>query len=242
MFAKLFASMYDGTLCSRGPWQALVTFQQMLILCDAQGVVDMTAEAIARRTSIPVDVIKTGIEALEQPDPDSRSPDDDGRRIRRLDEHRAWGWQVVNHAKYRDMRSNEDRREYFRNYKREQRARQGKSHSGGTVGRGEKKERGGGESPEGFDAFWSAYPKKVAKPAAQRAFKALGLKNGDLERVLSAVRSQAESEDWTKDGGRFIPHPATWLNQRRFEDQAPQVPRVYKPGDRLPSGEYKVAI
>ena len=102
--------------------------------------------------------------------------------------------------------------------------------------------KGEDSAPEGFDAFWSAYPKKVAKPAAQRAFKALALKNGDLERVLAAVRAQAESEDWTKESGRFIPHPATWLNQRRFEDQAPQVPRVYKPGDRLPSGEYKVAI
>lgn len=116
MYGKLFATMYDGTLGTRGPWQALVTFQQLVILADRHGVVDMTSEAIARRTTIPIDIITKGLAMLEQPDPDSRSPDEDGRRIVRLSDTRAWGWRIVNHGKYRAMRTQEERREYHRQY------------------------------------------------------------------------------------------------------------------------------
>ena len=52
MYSKLFGSMFDGTLRTRAPWQALVTFQQMLILCDPTGVCDMTAEAVVRKNTI----------------------------------------------------------------------------------------------------------------------------------------------------------------------------------------------
>lgn len=107
-FGKLFASMYDGTLYGR--WQALVTFQQLIILCDADGVVDMTPHAIAARTSIPLEIITQGIGELESPDPYSRTPDFDGRRLERLDEHRPWGWRIVNYLKYRDSRDLEAKR------------------------------------------------------------------------------------------------------------------------------------
>ena len=121
MFGKVFASMYDGTLATKGPWQALVTFQQFIVLADRTGIVDMTAEAIARRTTIPIDIINIGITALEQADPESRSPDLDGRRIARLDDNRAWGWQIVNFEKYRKIRSEDERREYMANLMRERR-------------------------------------------------------------------------------------------------------------------------
>lgn len=73
-------------------------------------------------------------------------------------------------------------------------------------------------SPDGFDSFWSAYPKKVGKPAAQKAFKAAKL-NGHLPEVLSDISEKRESDAWTKNGGQFVPHPATYLNQRRWEDE-----------------------
>lgn len=114
MYGKVFESMYDGTLASEGPWQALVTFQQLIVLADQDGVVDMTASAISRRTSIPLEIIKAGLEVLVQPDPDSRTPDEDGRRIVCLESHRDWGWQIVNHRKYQQMRNAEERREYLR--------------------------------------------------------------------------------------------------------------------------------
>lgn len=116
MYGKMFRQMYHGTLATTGPWQALVTFQQLIVLADQDGVVDMTAEAISRETTVPLEIIQTGIEALEQPDPDSRTPDEAGRRILRLAENRRWGWRITNYRRYRDMKREEDRRAYHRQY------------------------------------------------------------------------------------------------------------------------------
>lgn len=112
MYGKIFEQIYDGTLGEN--WQALITFQQMIILCDSSGVVDMTPNAISRRTGIPVEHIEAGIRYLEEPDPDSRTPDEEGRRIVRLDDHRPWGWKIVNHALYRKMASYEDKKKVDR--------------------------------------------------------------------------------------------------------------------------------
>lgn len=91
--------MYDGTLY--GHWQAIVTFQQMIVLCDSDGVIDMTPQSICARTGIPLEIIVEGIKVLEEPDPYSRTPGDEGRRILRLDAHRPWGWKIVNYNHYR---------------------------------------------------------------------------------------------------------------------------------------------
>lgn len=114
MYGKLFTSMYDGTLAATGPWQALVTFQQLIALADRDGVVDMTAAAISRRTSIPLEIIELGITELMKPDPQSRTPTEEGRRITLLEEHRTWGWRLVNYKHYAALRSAEERREYLR--------------------------------------------------------------------------------------------------------------------------------
>lgn len=116
MYGKLFTQIYDGTLCTKGPWQTLVTFQQFIILADKDGVVDMTPEAVSRRTTIPLEIIQTGVAALEAPDPESRTPDEDGRRITRLSDAREWGWKIVNYAHYRALRTAEERRTYHREY------------------------------------------------------------------------------------------------------------------------------
>lgn len=108
MYGKLFASMYEGSLY--GNWQALVTLQQMVILCDPHGTLDMTPQALAARTSIPLEIIHEGIRLLEQPDEYSRSSEDEGRRIVRIDATRPWGWRIVNYAYYRQLASAEEKR------------------------------------------------------------------------------------------------------------------------------------
>lgn len=116
MYGKLFRQMYRGTLASVGPWEVLVTFQQLIILADADGVVDMTPDAIARETTIPIEIIEKGIAALLEPDKYSRSPEEDGRRIIPLDERRPWGWRIVNYQHYRSLQNEMERREYHRKY------------------------------------------------------------------------------------------------------------------------------
>jgi hypothetical protein len=116
MYVKVFRQMYEGSLATVGPWEAMVTFQQFLILADRFGDVDMTPEVISRLTTIPLDVIRRGIEALTQPDDQSRTPDEDGRRLVLIDERRSWGWRVVNYGKYAAIRSAEERRDYKRRW------------------------------------------------------------------------------------------------------------------------------
>ena len=75
-----------------------------------------------------------------------------------------------------------------------------------------------------FDKFWAAYPRKVGKEAARRSFQKVKV---PVETLLDAIEQQKRSAQWTKDNGQFIPHPATWLNQGRWEDEC--TPAV-KPG------------
>lgn len=70
-----------------------------------------------------------------------------------------------------------------------------------------------------FDVFWAAYPKKVGKGAAEKAFSKLS--PSLLPQMLSAIEAQKKSDQWTRNNGQFIPNPTTWLNQRRWEDELP---------------------
>lgn len=71
-----------------------------------------------------------------------------------------------------------------------------------------------------FSEFWKAYPKREAKATAQKAFERYKPDRALLARMVSAIAAQKQSKQWTKEGGQFIPLPATWLNQRRWEDES----------------------
>jgi hypothetical protein len=85
-------------------------------------------------------------------------------------------------------------------------------------------ERAIGHRADDHDAFeskfWSAYPRKVAKASAAKAFAKINPDDALLTRMLAALTAHVASEQWRRDDGRFVPHPATWLNQRRWEDEA----------------------
>lgn len=85
---------------------------------------------------------------------------------------------------------------------------------------------------DSFLTFWNAYPNKQAKATASKAWARVQKEPGILETVLRAIEVQKSSEAWQKDGGKFIPHPATWINGRRWEDEmpdtAPSKPKKYK--------------
>ena len=70
-----------------------------------------------------------------------------------------------------------------------------------------------------FDRFWAEYPKKVGKGQAQKAFSKISV---PVETLIEAVQRQKNSVQWQKDGGQYIPNPATWLNQGRWEDELPK--------------------
>lgn len=85
-----------------------------------------------------------------------------------------------------------------------------------------------GEGASGFDDFWKAYPRKVAKQEARKAWYRLSPGEALVTEILSAVDRSKRSDQWQRDNGSFIPYPATWINGRRWEDEnGPQKVRSY---------------
>ena len=70
-----------------------------------------------------------------------------------------------------------------------------------------------------FDKFWQAYPKKVSKKQAQKSWKKINPSLELFEKILKALEMVKQTEQWKKDNGKFIPYPATWLNQERWTDE-----------------------
>jgi len=72
-----------------------------------------------------------------------------------------------------------------------------------------------------FDIFWKVYPKKKSKGDAEKVFARIKPDEELLKIILAAIDQAKKSADWLKDDGQFIPHPATWLNHRCWEDEYP---------------------
>ena len=81
----------------------------------------------------------------------------------------------------------------------------------------EKPERATGESDRAFDKFWAIYPRHEGKQDARKAFDKLKPDQALLETIVNAITAQKQSAQW--QDSRYIPHPATWLNGRRWEDE-----------------------
>lgn len=125
MFAKVFTQIFDSSIAE--DYKTRHVFEDMLKLADVDGVVDMTAEAIARRTNVPIELVTIALEKLAAPDPHSRSKEYEGRRIIPVDEQRSWGWIIVNYTYYRNLRDEEARRSYYRSYMKEYREKKAKT-------------------------------------------------------------------------------------------------------------------
>lgn len=82
------------------------------------------------------------------------------------------------------------------------------------------------QQEEQFTRFWAAYPKKVGKQAARKAWDKLKPDEALIAQMLKALEWQRGTQSWQKDNGQYIPHPSTWLNNRRWEDEPPSQPQT----------------
>lgn len=81
-----------------------------------------------------------------------------------------------------------------------------------------------------FDEFWRLYPRKAGKSEAAKAW-GNAIKNGaDPASLLAALKAHAEYHQAAKTEQQFIPHASTWLNQKRYEDDPPPLPRRQNTG------------
>jgi hypothetical protein len=73
------------------------------------------------------------------------------------------------------------------------------------------------ENQKAFDEFWKAWPKRVAKKEALRAWERIAPEKYPL--IMAALPRHKKQPVWLKEGGIYIPYPATWLNGERWEDE-----------------------
>lgn len=111
MFVKLFSQILDSSIADNRKLRHF--FTDLLLCADASGNVMMTETAIARRIGATVEEVEWGLKELSSPDPRSKTPDYEGRRIERLDGH-GYGWKILNYEMYRAMRDAEQLREATR--------------------------------------------------------------------------------------------------------------------------------
>jgi hypothetical protein len=98
-YTPIFDSVFQGSLC--GKWPDIGIWALMLAMQDKNGEIDAHPTYISTVTGCPVGEVEACIARFCQPDPSSRTPDEDGRRLIPI-AGRGFGWTVVNHRKYRE--------------------------------------------------------------------------------------------------------------------------------------------
>lgn len=105
-YTKLFNSIITSTIWSEDD-QTRIVWITFLAIADKHGEVQGSVPGIARLAGVSVDSARVAIDKFLAPDPDSRTKDDEGRRIEVIE----GGWLLLNYAKYREMASDADRAE-----------------------------------------------------------------------------------------------------------------------------------
>ena len=116
-FTKLFNTIVTSTIW-REDNETRILWITMLAISDRYGEVSGSVPGMAAIANISEEGCRRAITKLESPDPDSRTSDDEGRRIRKIE----GGWHITNYEKYRALLSYEERKEYKRIKQRQYRA------------------------------------------------------------------------------------------------------------------------
>ena len=79
-----------------------------------------------------------------------------------------------------------------------------------------------------FQTFWASYPRKTDKKKALDAFMKINPDDALLKQMLESLSKWRQTAQWQDEGGRYIPHPTTWLHNRRWEDEVPAVQAAHR--------------
>lgn len=102
-YTKLFSSILHSTVWAE-PMPTRIVWITMLAMCDKHGVVSASVPGLARAAGVTRQEADVALKSFLSPDPDSRTKEHEGRRIVAVD----GGWELLNHAKYRDLMSHDD--------------------------------------------------------------------------------------------------------------------------------------
>ncbi len=243
VYNKIFTKILDSSIWLESTTTRLV-WLTFIAAMDEDGFVQFASVAnLAHRARVTLDEAQAAVACLEGPDPDSSDPENEGRRIEKV----PGGWMVLNSEKYRALVTRTISKEQTRvRVARHREKKRGNvtcngevTENNGTVTPSDTTTDSESDTQtdtpipppkarkrsvrvslvdETFAEFWSAYPRREAKGNAEKAWIEHNCKS-ILPQILCAIRAAKISEQWTREGGRWIPHPATWLNRRGWEDE-----------------------
>lgn len=246
-FVKLDTGILDSTLWLSDA-EVRIVFITMLAMANPDGMCEATAPGIARRANLSIEAVREAIKILEAPDEDSRSLEDEGRRIRRVD----GGYQITNFLKYREK----DHTAAVRKRRERERKRAADSddvtrdncdvtrdvtepsasasayesaYESSSESEDAKRKSGDDRSKqrqtaERFEEWWSIYPKKRNRQKACKIWKSKKL-DAKADELIADVRRRLQFDRQWLDG--YAPHPPTYLNNDRWEDE------IEKPAGKL---------
>ena len=233
MYVKLFESILRSTVWMLPPphIKVWITF---LLLSDREGYVRCSVPGLAKEAGITPDECRAAIAALEAPDPDSQSKEEDGRRIIRLDADEPV-WFVVNYEKYRNLKDTATRQEYMREYMRGYRNRKAavnpckpdvssgklrlaqaeaeadtEKRTAPSAAGAAAPSRGASrriEYPEWFTAWWELYVRHTGRGTRKRQTYEVAQRLGSEEQgtLIAVTESWFAKCDQLRQSGVFVP-------------------------------------
>lgn len=241
LFGMTYVKLH-GTILDSSVWMesasTRIVWITMLAMADQHGVVQASVGGLAHRARVTRAECEEAVRCFTSPDPDSR----DGTTGERI-EAVPGGWMILNHANYRDIRTKEQIQIAARVAKHRARIRAvtgnevtqsnaltayASVHASVPLVQGRERERGGEgpvtpvtrpakdpDPPEGFSEFWEAYGYKKKQPEAIKAWRRIDPDEG----LRATIVRQAAATRAANPSREFYAYPATWLNNRCWEDE-----------------------
>ena len=201
-----------------------------LAAADFEGIARVSAVYIASCCHLSIETVDMAIEKLSSPDKYSRSLNDEGKRLERID----GGYKLINYLKYRQFTYSMHPEAVK---KRRQRDIKGHvetcpGHSASASASPSASASASASENTGFETFWSLYPKKKNKKDAEKAWNKIKSPTETLEKIKNALLWQTKSDQWQKENGQFIPYPASYLNAGAWMDETENKNAPSKPQNK----------
>lgn len=252
-FTKLYQGIVQSSIMAEDP----ATFKvwiAILASCGPDGIARISSTYLSAVCRLSQEQVDKSIIVLESPDPNSRSKEEDGRRIKPQD----GGWYVINYKKYREF-TYSDSPAAIRQRRHRKKIQQGKSVTRHTALRDvvtghnisasdsslssipiredkSKKKRGNGVESKEFQEWWAKYPRKLGKQDARLVYAEVTITESP-EDLLKALENYLLEIAHNKTEEKYIKHPATFLRSERWKDYLNWSP-MKSPG---PQGPDKLA-
>ena len=231
-YTKLFSSILASTIWEEDK-DTRIVWITLLAMANRRGIAEGSVPGLATFARLSLDETRNALIKLSSPDPDSRSREEDGRRILVVE----GGWFIVNHKKYREKLNEDERREYQAAWQAQHRAKQTGANTvpvdnvdsvdkistvltqaapdTNTISNSKVPDA---DAPGAFEDFWLVYPNKAGKKAALKAWRALKPSVELRACILVDLVQRSRAPAWMKDDGAFVPHASTYLQGARWND------------------------